>query len=427
MVRIGGITRGVAVAAMLLLLSAPASSQPPPAPPATGGPSTGARYPIGMSGPYVSRYPDAVANIPPTLEQLSKLRVLGFDTKQGLYLDGFTVWIVDDFGMPDATLQPYLRLTGRNMENGDYHLVISLWKAPSLTNLFFYVRYHDEKFNPRQIEPGSVFGFDGDRLWFTKMNVPGVVATGMTRLRPDVTGGTKVDDGVVCEIVFEERPADLIPWWLDRAPNGRANHPANLTAYVDPETGCPTLYWRETNVGDYNNDGEVGMTDMIVIGRRYGRVSADGVEDDWDRLPDGNHDGEVNRRDQWLIEDNFGSLLSGYRIYRRPAGSLRAKEVLLSHRTYPLLPLTIHRPTDWNPIRINEYRYVDKELPRAGATTPAEWTYRIVPYNAADDVEGISSDLEITVRLSGGLLSVIGVGEGREGREGRERKDSRMR
>jgi hypothetical protein len=169
------------------------------------------------------------------------------------------------------------------------------------------------------------------------------------------------------------------------------------------------------------------MTDMIVIGRRYGRVSTDGVEDEWDRLPDGNHDGEVNRKDMWLIEDNFGSLLSGYRIYRRPAGSLRKREVLLPHRTYPLLPLSVHRPTDWNPIRINEYRYVDKDLPRSGAGAVAEWTYRVVPYNAADDVEGQGSDLEITVRLSGGLLSVLSVGEGREGREGREHKDSRMR
>ena len=411
---------GVAV-----LLPAPARAQPPPAPPAGGGPSTGARYPIG-SAAYVNRYPELPdMDVPPTLEQLNKLRVHDFDPRQGLYLDGFTLWTVDDLGFPDDTLQQYVRLTGRNMENGDYHLVISLWKAPSVTDLFFWVRYHDERFNPRQIEPGSVFGFEGDRLWFSTLNVPGAIAAGMTRIRPDLNGGTKVDDGVVCEIVFEEREADIMPAWLDHAPDGAENRPLKATAYLDPQTGCITLYWQETNRGDFNNDGEVGLTDLIVVGRRYGRVSADGIEDEWDRLPDGNADGEVNRKDMWLIEDNLGALLSGYRVYRRAAGSLRSTEVLLPHRSYPLLPMSIHRPVAWDPVHINEYRYFDDSRPTAGAV--AEWTYRIVPYNAADDIEGLYSDIEITVRVSGGVLSVESVGDGRAGREGSERKPTKMR
>ncbi|MCH7471913.1 hypothetical protein IIA79_03065, partial [bacterium] len=168
--------------------------------------------------------------------------------------------------------------------------------------------------------------------------------------------------------------------------------------YEDPEDASVVLYWEEVNVGDFNNDGEVGMTDLIPVGRRYGRVSTDGHEDEWDRLPDGNGDGEVNYRDAWQIGENYGALLSGYRVYRRPAGRPRREEVLLPHRTYPILPLSIHRPKEWNPIARISYRYFDRELPRT--PHPKEWTYRIVPYNAADDAEGVGSGIEVTVRVT---------------------------
>ena len=142
-----------------------------------------------------------------------------------------------------------------------------------------------------------------------------------------------------------------------------------------------------------------------MVGRRYGRVSRDGLEDDWDRLPDGNGDGEVNYRDQWLIDENYGALLTGFRIYRRPAGAKQDEEVLLPHNTRPLLPFTIHRPLEWNPIAVHEYRYTDHTLPLA--EQPQSFTYRIVPYNAADDVESESAVAELTVSASRSEIEVV--------------------
>ena len=142
----------------------------------------------------------------------------------------------------------------------------------------------------------------------------------------------------------------------------------------------------------------MSITDLIPIGRRYGRVSTDGHEDEWDRLLDTNQDGEVNYRDAWAIDDNLGSLLQGYRVYRRPGGTPRNREELLGHRTYDLLPMSIHRPVAWSPIRINEYRYHDRGLERT--SRPREWTYRVVPYDACDDIEGEGSDIELTIRVT---------------------------
>lgn len=368
--------------------------------PATGGPGATGRYPVHTGAAYVTRYPEPPGDfdVPPTLEQLNKVRLYDFDPAASVHLDGFSLWVLDDFGRHDPANQEYVRLSGKDLENGDYHLVVHLRDAPSITDLFFYVRYHIDRYNPRLVKPGSAFGLEGDRLWLSKDDVPGVIAAGMTRVRPDINGGTTVTDGVICEIAFEKHEADDATWYIERAPNHSHNQPVNVTAYSDPEDEAVVIYWQEANLGDNNNDGEVTITDLIPLGRRYGRLSTDGHEDDWDFLLDSQRDGEVNYRDVWPIIHNYGSLLQGYRVYRRPAGSPRRDEVLLKHRTYPLLPMSIHRPTVWDPIRINEYRYADRELPRTAR--PREWTYRIVPYNACDDQEGDGSDIEITISVT---------------------------
>lgn len=393
--------------------------------PAAGGPGHGAD-PAYPGDQYLRRFPEPSLDTPPTLEQLNKLRVYDFDPKQGYALDGFTLWTIDDLGRPDPAQQQYLKLVGRDLVHGDYHLVVMLKNAPSLNDLFFYVRYDQDRWHPTMIRPGSAFGFEGDRLWFGKIEVPGVVVGAMTRVRPDIHDGTKLADGVVCEISFTERPFDYKENWLNHAPDKERNRAANIQAYSqapnkDDLSGCTVvLYWEEVNVGDYNNDGEVSMTDLEPIGRRYGKLSTDAYEDAWDRLPDGNDDGEVNRRDVWLIDENYGALLSGYRVYRRPAGRPRQEEVLLLHRTSPILPLSVHRPLAWDPSAKISYRYYDREIQRS--LVPKDYIYRIVPYDAPDDKEGQGSDIEVMVRVSAQGVSVVETYGPQK-----ERKPGRMR
>jgi len=196
---------------------------------------------------------------------------------------------------------------------------------------------------------------------------------------------------------------------------------ANVQAFIDnvsydevgPQTasGDVVLYWEERNLGDYNNDGEVSASDIIPIGRRYGNLVTDGVEDDWDRMADGNHDNVVTYRDQFAIEANLGSHLSGYRVYRRPAGHPRSEEVLLHHPTLPLLPFSIHRPVKWDAIGRYGYYFFDRDLPRG--SLPAQFTYRIVPYDAVGDSEGFLSDMEVTLQVSASDVQIVGVNKGR--------------
>lgn len=431
--------------ALLALLAClpPAASRsevPPPGPRANNLGPIGARYPL-QGGRFTSRYSAPLPDIAPTLEQLIKRSPWDFDPKTGLHVDGFTLWMVDDLGRPLPSLQQHIRLHGRDLVHGNYHLSIQLVNAPALTDFYCYIRYHQERWAPVSAEPGSAFGLAGDRLWLDRMDMPGLVGIGVTRVRPDFHGGIKFQDGVVGAVVFTERPFDGKPNLLDRAPDKAYNKPRNFTAYIEPDTirgpnsplgpdnpqaGEVTLYWVETNEGDLNNDGEVGLGDLTPLGRRYGRISTDGHDDAWDLHPDANGDGEVNYKDAFVIERNFGVLLSGYRVYRRPAGSKPRgpEDMLLPHRTNPILPLSIHRPTAWDPSAQIEYRFVDKTLPYDAATR--RWIYRIVPYNARGDREGQGSELEVEISVGAEGVRVLRGGETSPRETGRDVTNPRV-
>jgi hypothetical protein len=415
-----------ALAALLCALPCAVPRADSSAPPVTNTTSSiGARYPLDAAR-FVSRFPEPTQDIPPTLEQLNKRTPYDFDPQQGLPVDGFTLWTVDDLGNPLPELQQYVKLHGRDLVHGDYHLSIQITNAPPLTDFYCYVRYRQERWTAISCQPGSAFGLKGDRLWMTRLDMPGLVPIGLSRVRPDFNGGIKLQDGVIAEVVFTERPFQGKATLFDHAPNGAENKPQHFSAYVEPPTvrgpnsdlgpdnpkGCAvTLYWEEANRGDTNNDGEVGLGDLTPIARRYGHLSTDGSEDEWDRLPDANHDGEVNYRDAFVIESHFGSLLSGYRVYRRPAGTPAGgkDEALLPDPLGRLLPLSIHRPVEWNPIAKGEYRYTDLSLPYSPDTR--HWLYRIVPYDARDNAEGVGSQIEVELAVSPDKVEVVRNGD----------------
>jgi hypothetical protein len=411
--------QGWALAALGVMLALLIAAENPGAPQGTGRSWGGGFAPNSADppGPIPGpRLPELLDDTPPTLDQLNRITPYDFDPDRGIHLEDFTLWTTDDLGRLDPAPQQYLRMELRNMEYGAQHLVVYTREAPGLYDLTFYVRYHQERLHPRQIEPGGAFGFEGDRLFIGKLDMPGIVGAAFTRIRPDRHGGTKLEDGVIAEIVFEERPFDFKPDPLTHAPAGDINEPGNIQVYIDnvrrdaTERGLPSydvvLYWEGPNTGDFNNDGEVMMTDIIPIGRRYGNLSTDGVEDDWDRMADGNRDGEVNYRDVWTVQEHYGSRLAGYRVYRRPAGRPQSEEVLLRHRTMPILPLSVHRPVRWNPIARYAYRYYDRDLPRTAV--PTQWTYRIVPYDAASDSQGEDSSVEFTVSVTDREVELVG-------------------
>lgn len=98
---------------------------------------------------------------------------------------------------------------------------------------------------------------------------------------------------------------------VQHPPAGEANRVADLELVDDG--GGYSLQWTYVNVGDYNRDGLVGVSDLTPIGQYYEVAEGD---PQWDvaRYADGNGDGQVTVSDITQIGQNYLSQVSAYEV-----------------------------------------------------------------------------------------------------------------
>jgi hypothetical protein len=99
------------------------------------------------------------------------------------------------------------------------------------------------------------------------------------------------------------------------APTGSQDAVSDLTAMSNGAGTQATLSWTEVLPGDYNNDGEVYITDLIPVALYYGQ-SADSGADDAHKLVNGDSDPTINEGDLAAIATNYASHLQGYQVWR---------------------------------------------------------------------------------------------------------------
>ena len=96
-----------------------------------------------------------------------------------------------------------------------------------------------------------------------------------------------------------------------RAPLGERNKVTDL-AY---NSGDNTLTWTYLNLGDYDQNGEVNISDMTLLAQNYSAKTDDGLGDDvLEQMIDGNSDGQIRWSDIVTIAVNFQVNCSGYAI-----------------------------------------------------------------------------------------------------------------
>lgn len=97
------------------------------------------------------------------------------------------------------------------------------------------------------------------------------------------------------------------------APGGEGNIVSDIV--MDNDTGV--LSWTYVNTGDYNQDGEVNVSDITPIALYYGSTVGDA---DWveAQVADGDKNGEVNMADIQQIVLNYWNRVSAYNIYTSP-------------------------------------------------------------------------------------------------------------
>jgi len=198
------------------------------------------------------------------------------------------------------------------------------------------------------VEQGSYFG--SADLFLAVSELPGRVDIGGYHLSPVLpipSGGL-----LVASIRLASGPARSASAQLPTASGCIARN----FSYLDEGDGSVTFSWTFHNTGDYNQDGEVNISDITPIGINFGKHDGGG---DWASasLADGDENGEVNIGDLTPIGQNYQTLVSGYKLEQSSAASgpfsERASFATGEGVAAPALSFSFH---DSSPVQDDWYR-----------------------------------------------------------------------
>lgn len=166
-------------------------------------------------------------------------------------------------------------------------------------------------FDPIEYSPASVEWVGGDfAIKLAIADVFGEVPFGAAGI-----DGAKLNSGTLLVVKFEPGPQTMARR-TSSAPSGNDNVVNDLVAEPQ-EDGRVKLSWTERNLGDYDLNGEVGISDITPIALNYLAVVDDSLGDDeWEAIIDGDNSGEIGISDITPIALNYLTVLSGYRVYR---------------------------------------------------------------------------------------------------------------
>ncbi len=157
------------------------------------------------------------------------------------------------------------------------------------------------------------------------------------------------------------------------APSGPANAPAS-PGFADLGGGDFQLVWFYRNIGDYDQSGTVGVTDITPLAVHFGHNGVDGI----DSIIDGDHNG-VGISDVTPIAQNFGVNFDHYEIEWSTA------EAGPSWTSMASLPLAdgADKASGW------------MRFAHTAAYDPAHW-YRITPFDAQGNPGQSSAPIQTT-------------------------------
>lgn len=178
---------------------------------------------------------------------------------------------------------------------------------------YFQVRYDAARYTWLRCEAGPLlrdYTPAGQVLELSALREPGLVECGQVLPNYDTHRGA-CGGGMVARLLFSRQAQGACPRQANTPPNS-AGSACKL------ELGSAALLsWRNYNTGDYNQDGQVLLTDLTALARFFGQsVEYPADEDTAKAVADGNHDGSIGYGDLPLIGMNWGKCASRWNVYR---------------------------------------------------------------------------------------------------------------
>ncbi len=176
---------------------------------------------------------------------------------------------------------------------------------------------------------------------------------------------------VIIKVVFVLSNTPTEPRYINRAPKGAANSVSQLDISIRLD-GTAQVSWNEKNLGDYDNDGEVGVPDITPIAQYFGVTTGEIVT-----KVDGSGDGEIGVPDITTIAENYGASLIGYNVYRIEEinGTFSPTLRLPNNDTLASLA-SVDRPNPSDGEYSVKYEYVDRFPP-----TDKRYVYGVRPFD----------------------------------------------
>lgn len=199
-------------------------------------------------------------------------------------------------------------------ECDQYHVLVNVNArgAEGMKALYFSLEYDPESYRPMTAAPTEAMGPTSDHLKLVVLKERGTVHYGQIIANPSWREGAN-GDVTLATVAFRKEATP--PVRLVSTPPNVAGSAAVLEL-----TGGNQLDWRFASVGDYNQDGEVGVPDITPLGQNF-LVQSPGFPLPWPyesnlSVVDGDSNGEINVADITPIGVHFlKNMFGGYNIY----------------------------------------------------------------------------------------------------------------
>lgn len=197
-------------------------------------------------------------------------------------------------------------------------VTITAQDAQGLVAAFLHLRYDAASYTPQQVDFSTFLGTTEEVLSLAITEQAGDVPLGLVQI-PSTGVLPRTGNGILAVVHFKHTPFTSVRQ-VSGAPAGTRNEVDDL-AITAQSTTSATLHWTEKNVGDYNNNGTVGITDLTPLAILFGQEIASASDPVWAALIDGNADGKLSIADLTPIGQNFGDRCDGYLVYVDPLSS----------------------------------------------------------------------------------------------------------
>jgi hypothetical protein len=230
---------------------------------------------------------------------------------------GFSLRILDD-GRGASSQPGDAWLDVRSLDHGAVAVDVRVSAAVGLDALYCALDYDAGSYSPVSAEPSGLLGSGDGVLELAVLSEPGTAYLGQALVRKGGASEGFSGDGVAARFVLKAGGSRAVLGASGSKVPIKELPDFKLEPSVESVSPYKTFFkWSYFNPGDYDQNGEVGITDLSAIATMFGAVSLSGSFPVQSResVIDGDGNGEINIADITVIAENLNNTVAGFQAF----------------------------------------------------------------------------------------------------------------